>query len=53
MRVSNYAAALGDPQRWPEAPANLSCVGRSPMQYESAHKRRDGGISREGSVAAP
>ena len=25
--------------------------GLSPIQYESAHKRRDGGISREGSVA--
>ncbi|WP_183520564.1 IS110 family transposase [Mycolicibacterium sp. BK634] len=50
VRVSNYAAALGDPQRWPGPRQIYRASGLSPMQYESAHKRRDGGISREGSV---
>jgi transposase len=49
-RVSNYAAALGDPERWPGSPQIYRASGLSPMQYESAHKRRDGAISREGSV---
>ncbi len=51
VRVSNYAAALGDPQRWPGPRQIYRASGLSPMQYESAHKRRDGTISREGSVA--
>ncbi|MCV7054214.1 IS110 family transposase [Mycolicibacterium gilvum] len=51
VRVSNYAAALGDPQRWPGPRQIYRASGLSPVQYESAHKRRDGGISREGSVA--
>jgi transposase len=51
VRVSNYAAALGDPQRWPGPRQIYRASGLSPMQYESAHRRRDGGISREGSVA--
>lgn len=51
VRVSNYAAALGDPQRWPGPRQIYRASGLSPMQYESARKRRDGGISREGSVA--
>ena len=51
VRVSNYAAALGDPQRWPGPRQIYRASGLSPMQYESAHKRRDSGISREGSVA--
>ena len=51
VRVSNYAAALGDPQRWPGPGQIYRASGLSPMQYESAHKRRDGHISREGSVA--
>jgi transposase len=51
VRVSNYAAALGVPQRWPGPRQIYRAAGLSPMQYESAHKRRDGGISREGSVA--
>ncbi|AFM20616.1 transposase IS116/IS110/IS902 family (plasmid) [Mycolicibacterium chubuense NBB4] len=51
VRVSNYAAALGDPHRWPGPRQIYRASGLSPMQYESAHKRRDGGISREGSVA--
>jgi len=51
VRVSNYAAALGDPQRWPGPRQIYRASGLSPMQYESAGKRRDGTISREGSVA--
>ena len=52
VRVSNYAAALGDPDRWPGPKQIYRASGLSPMQYESAGKRRDGSISREGSVAA-
>ncbi len=51
VRVANYAAALGDPARWPGPRQIYRASGLSPMQYESAHKRRDGSISREGSVA--
>jgi transposase len=51
IRVSNYAAALGDPARWPGPRQIYRASGLSPMQYESAGKRRDGAISREGSVA--
>jgi len=51
VRVSNYAAALGDPNRWPGPRQIYRASGLSPMQYESAGKRRDGTISREGSVA--
>jgi transposase len=51
VRVSNYAAALGDPTRWPGPKQIYRASGLSPMQYESAGKRRDGSISREGSVA--
>jgi transposase len=51
VRVSNYAAALGNPDRWPGPRQIYRASGLSPMQYESAGKRRDGRISREGSVA--
>ena len=51
VRVSNYAAALGDPNRWPGPKQVYRASGLSPMQYESAGRRRDGSISREGSVA--
>lgn len=51
VRVSNYAAALGDPGRWPGSRQIYRAAGLSPMQYESAGRRRDGTISREGSVA--
>jgi transposase len=51
VRVANYAAALGDPHRWPSPRQIYRAAGLSPMQYESAGKRRDGTISREGSVA--
>ena len=51
VRIANYAAALGDPDRWPGPRQIYRASGLSPMQYESAGKRRDGRISREGSVA--
>ena len=51
VRSSNYAAALGDPGRWPGPRQIYRASGLSPMQYESAGRRRDGSISREGSVA--
>jgi transposase len=50
VRASNYAAAVGDPHRWPSHRQLYRASGLSPMQYESAGKRRDGSISREGSV---
>jgi transposase len=50
VRASSYAAAVGDPARWPGARQLYRASGLSPMQYESAGKRRDGSISREGSV---
>lgn len=51
VRAANYAAALGDPTRWPGPRQIYRASGLSPVQYESAGKRRDGKISREGSVA--
>jgi transposase len=51
VRVANYGAALGDSGRWPGPRQIYRAAGLSPMQYESAGKRRDGTISREGSVA--
>lgn len=50
VRAANYGAALGDPARWPSPRHIYRAAGLSPMQYESAGKRRDGTISREGSV---
>jgi transposase len=49
VRVSNYAAALGDPDRWPGPKQIYRASGLSPMQYESAGKRRDGSASDCGS----
>lgn len=51
VRAGNYGAALGDPHRWPGPSQIYRASGLSPAQYESAGKRRDGSISREGSVA--
>ena len=51
IRAGNYGAAVGDPDRWPGARQLYRASGLSPAQYESAGKRRDGSISREGSVA--
>ena len=50
IRAGNYGAAVGDPRRWPGASQIYRACGLSPAQYESAGKRRDGSISREGSV---
>jgi len=50
VRASNYAAAVGDPDRWPSAAQLYRAAGLSPVQYESAGRRRDSRISREGSV---
>jgi transposase len=51
VRASAYGAAVGDPARWPGPRQIYRASGLSPMQYESAGKRRDGAISREGNVA--
>jgi len=50
VRAANYAGALGDPDRWPGPAQIYRASGLSPAQYESAGRRRDGAISREGSV---
>jgi transposase len=50
VRVGNYAAAVGEPERWPGARQLYRAAGLSPTQYESAGRRRDSSISREGSV---
>ena len=50
VRVGNYGAAVGDPARWPGHRQLYRASGLSPAQYESAGRRRDGTISREGSV---
>jgi transposase len=51
VRAANYGAAVGDLDRWPGARQLYRASGLSPAQYESAGKRRDGSISREGGVA--
>jgi transposase len=51
VRAANYGATVGDLDRWPGARQLYRASGLSPAQYESAGKRRDGHISREGSVA--
>ena len=50
LRAGGYAAAVGDPDRWPAARQIYRAAGLTPSHYESAGKRRDGAISREGSV---
>lgn len=50
VRAAGYGAAVGDPARWPGPRQVYRASGLSPAQYESAGKRRDGAISREGSV---
>ena len=50
VRAGSYGAAVGDPHRWPAARQLYRASGLSPAQYESAGKRRDSTISREGSV---
>jgi transposase len=51
VRVGNYGAAVGDPDRWLGASQLYRAAGLSPTQYESAGRRRDSSISREGSVS--
>lgn len=50
VRASDYAAAVGDPSRWPSAKQIYRASGLSPSQHESSGKRFDGEISREGSA---
>jgi transposase len=49
--AGNCGGALVDPYRWPGPSRIYRASELSPTQYESAGKRRDGSISREGSVA--
>lgn len=50
VRVGHYGAAVGDPERWPSHRQLYRASGLTPRLYESAGHRRDGRISREGSV---
>jgi transposase len=50
VRVGSYGGALGDPTRFGNARQVYRSAGLNPTQYESAGKRRDSTISREGSV---
>jgi transposase len=50
VRVANYGAAVGDPQRWPGHRQLYRASGLTPRVYESAGHRSDGHITREGSV---
>jgi len=49
-RVAAYGAAVGDPERWPSPKQLYRAAGLTPRIYESAGRRRDGHITREGSV---
>jgi transposase len=50
LRVAAYGAAVGDPERWPSPRQLYRAAGLTPRIYESAGHRRDGHITREGSV---
>lgn len=50
VRIGNYGGALGDPTRFDNHRQVYRTAGLNPIQYESAGKRRDSVISREGSV---
>jgi transposase len=50
LRAGRYGAALREPDRWPTARQIYRAAGLTPRTYESAGKRHDGGICREGSV---
>jgi transposase len=50
VRAGNYGGALGDPTRFTSSKQVYRTAGLNPIQYESAGKRRDSVISREGSV---
>lgn len=50
VRVAHYGAAVGDPGRWPSHRQLYRAAGLTPRLYESAGRRRDGRITREGSA---
>jgi transposase len=50
VRAGTYGGALGDPTRFNTSRQVYRTAGLNPIQYESAGKRRDTVISREGSV---
>jgi transposase len=50
VRAGNYGGALGCPTRFTSSKQVYRTAGLNPIQYESAGKRRDSIISREGSV---
>ncbi len=50
VRAGNYGGALGDPARFDNHRQVYRTAGLNPIQYESAGKRRDSVIRREGSV---
>jgi transposase len=50
VRAGNYGGALGEPTRFTNSRQVYRTAGLNPIQYESAGKRRDSVISREGSV---
>jgi transposase len=50
VRAGNYGGALGDPARFDHHRQIYRTAGLNPIQYESAGRRRDSVISREGSV---
>ena len=50
VRVAAHAAACGPSARWAPAAKICRAAGLTPVVCESAGRRRDGGISREGSV---
>lgn len=50
VRAGNYGGALGNPTRFTSSSQVYRSAGLNPIQYESAGKRRDSTISREGSV---
>jgi transposase len=50
IRVGRYAAAVGDPDRWPGARQVYRASGLTPFTYQSAGTRYHGKICREGSV---
>jgi transposase len=50
IRAASYAAALGPFTRWGSPAKIYRAAGLTPVVYASAGRRRDGGISREGSV---
>lgn len=50
IRAAGYGGGVGDPMRWRSARQVYRASGLSPSLSESAGRRIDGGISREGSV---